>query len=203
MKYIILIGDGMADAAIERLGGTKIIDLDVRVIAATNANLEEAVQRGDFRDDLFYRLNVVPLTLPDLKERPEDILPLAHKFLLEETREQQRGQMTFSPAALTALTVHDWPGNVRELQNRIRRALGTTMDKIVTPVDMGLDDPSREQEDQTLYTLKEARDSAEKKAVQQALALSGNNISQAAKLLEVSRPTLHDLLKKHTIVIQK
>lgn len=193
----------LQESTIERLGGTKIIDLDVRVIAATNTDLEEAVQRGDFRDDLFYRLNVVPLMIPDLKERPEDILPLAHQFLLEESREQQRGQITFSPTALTALTVHEWQGNVRELQNRIRRALGTTMDKIITPVDMGLDEPSLEQENQTLYTLKEARETAEIKAVQQALALSGNNISQAAKLLEVSRPTLHDLLKKHTIIIQK
>lgn len=193
----------LQESTIERLGGTKVIDLDVRVIAATNADLEEAVQRGDFREDLYYRLNVVPLTLPDLKDRPEDILPLAHKFLLEETREQQRGQMSFSPAAITALTAHDWPGNVRELQNRIRRALGTTTDKIVTPSDMGLDGPPGEHEDQTLYTLKEARDSAEKKAVQRALAMCGNNISQAAKFLEVSRPTLHDLLKKHTIIIQK
>jgi two-component system NtrC family response regulator len=130
-------------------------------------------------------------------------LLLAHSFLQEETRNLQREQTSFSPAAIAALAAHDWPGNIRELQNRIRRALGTTMDRVITPVDLGLEDISLKQETQKLDTLKEARETAEKNAVRRALALSGNNISQAAKLLEISRPTLHDLLKKHGISTDK
>ncbi len=193
----------LQESTIERLGGTKTIALNVRIIAATNINLEEAVKQGAFREDLFYRLNVVPLRIPDLNERPDDTLLLAHNFLLEETRKLQRGQTSFSPAAITALTAHDWPGNIRELHNRIRRALGTTMDRVITPVDLGFEEIPMKQEEQKLPTLKKARETAEENAVHRALALSGNNISQAAKLLEISRPTLHDLLKKHGISIDK
>ena len=193
----------LQESTIERLGGTKIITLDTRIISATNINLEEAFKQGTFREDLFYRLNVMNLKLPDLHERPEDTLLLAHNFLLEETRKLQRGQTSFSPAAIAALTAHDWPGNVRELQNRIRRALGSTMDRVITPVTLGLEEKPVEQEEEKLPTLKDARETAEKKAVRRALALSGGNITQAAKLLEISRPTLHDLLKKHEISINK
>ncbi|TKB25013.1 PEP-CTERM-box response regulator transcription factor [Desulfopila sp. IMCC35006] len=189
----------LQESTIERLGGAKTLQLDVRIIAATNINLQEAVQQKTFREDLFYRLNVVPLRIPDLQERPEDILLLAHNFLQEEARAMRRGQLSFTPSAMSALTLHSWPGNVRELQNRIRRALGTTTDSSITSTDLGLDQQAGKEQEQKLTTLKEARDTSEKNAVQQALALSGNNISQAAKLLEVSRPTLHDLLKKHDI----
>jgi len=187
----------LQESTIERVGGTKTIALNVRIIAATNNNLEDAVKQGTFREDLFYRLNVVPLRIPDLNERPQDTLLLAHNFLLEETRKLQRGQTSFSPAAIAALTAHNWPGNVRELQNRIRRALGTTTGKVIHPSDMGLENAPMEPVEKKLSTLKEARDTSEKIAVRRALDLSGNNISQAAKLLEISRPTLHDLLKKH------
>ena len=185
----------LQESTIERLGGTKTMTLNARIIAATNMNLEDAVKQGTFRDDLYYRLNVVPLRIPDLNQRSEDILLLAQSFLQEEIRNLQRGQTSFSPAAIVALTAHDWPGNIRELQNRIRRALGTTMDRVITPVDLGLDDMLLKQEEQKLSTLKEARETAEKNAVRRALALCGDNISQAAKLLEMSRPTLHDLWK--------
>ena len=192
----------LQESTLERLGGTRTIKLDVRVIAATNVNLEQAVKEETFREDLFYRLNVIPLHIPALQERPEDILPLAHRFLLEETERQKRGRMSFSPAALTALSVHGWPGNVRELQNRIRRALGTTLDTVITPADMGLEEMNPELESGRFLTIKEAREQAEIQAVQQALGLSNNNISRAAKLLEISRPTLHDLLKKHGIQVR-
>jgi two-component system NtrC family response regulator len=193
----------LQESTIERLGRTKTITLNARIIAATNMNLEKAVKQGTFRDDLYYRLNVVPMRIPNLNERSEDILLLAQSFLQDETRNLQCEQTSFSPAAIAALTAHDWPGNIRELQNRIRRALGTMMDRVITPVDLGLEDIPLKQETQKLYSLKEARETAEKNAVRRALALSGNNISQAAKLLEISRPTLHDLLKKHRISIDK
>ncbi|MCD6151961.1 MAG: PEP-CTERM-box response regulator transcription factor, partial [Deltaproteobacteria bacterium] len=193
----------LQESTIERLGGIKTISLDVRIIAASNVTLEDAIETGTFRQDLFYRLNVIPLRLPDLKKRPEDILLLAHNFLLEESRKLKRGQTSFSPAAIAALSAHDWPGNVRELQNRVRRALGTTMDRVITPINLGLEEIPMEPEEQKPSTLKEAREAAEKKAVRLALSLSGNNISQAARILEISRPTLHDLLKKHRISIDK
>jgi len=193
----------LQESTIERLGGTKTITLDTRIISATNIKLEEALKQGTFREDLFYRLNVMNLRLPDLHERQEDVLLLAHNFLLEETRKLQRGRTFFSPEAIAALTAHDWPGNVRELQNRIRRALGTTMDRVITPVALELEEKPVEQEEQKLSTLKDARETAEKDAVRRALALSGSNITRAAKLLEISRPTLHDLLKKHEISINK
>ncbi len=193
----------LQESTIERLGGTATITLDVRIIAATNADLEKAVEKGEFREDLFYRLNVVPLTIPDLRNRPEDILLLANTFLREESRKLQRGQTSFSPAASAALAAHQWPGNVRELQNRVRRALANTLDRIITPGDLGLEEISPDQESQKLTTLKAAREEAERQAIAKALACSGNNISQAAKLLDISRPTLHDLLKKHRISIDK
>ncbi|MCD6184256.1 MAG: PEP-CTERM-box response regulator transcription factor [Deltaproteobacteria bacterium] len=193
----------LQESTIERLGGTKTIALNTRIISATNIKLEDAFKQGTFREDLFYRLNVMNLNLPDLHERQEDILLLAHNFLLEETRKLQRGRASFTPEAIAALTAHDWPGNVRELQNRIRRALGTTMDRLITPVALGLGKKPVEQKKQKLPTLKDARETAEKNVVRRALALSGNNITQAAKLLEISRPTLHDLLKKHEISIAK
>jgi two-component system, NtrC family, response regulator len=189
----------LQEATIERLGGTKTINLDIRIIAATNSNLEDAVREGFFRKDLFYRLNVIQLAIPDLRDRLEDILLLAHHFLAEETKKLGRGQVTFSADAVTAMTACPWPGNVRELQNRIRRALGGTTDRVIYSSDLGLEDKSQEVEEKKLTTLQEAREAAEKIAVRRALALTGNNISRAAKLLEISRPTLHDLLKKHGI----
>lgn len=188
----------LQESTIERLGGRSTISLDVRIIAATNVELEEAVRQKTFREDLYYRLNVIPLKIPDLCERPEDILLLAHHFLQAESSKMERPVTSFAPAAIAALAAHDWPGNVRELQNRVRRALGTTTDSRIYPADLGFDD-GVDRESDALPTLREARDAAEKTAIRQALALCGNNISQAAKLLEVSRPTLHDLLKKHDI----
>ncbi|RLB66689.1 MAG: sigma-54-dependent Fis family transcriptional regulator [Deltaproteobacteria bacterium] len=189
----------LQESTIERLGGTQTITLNVRIIAATNINLEDAVKEGTFREDLFYRLNVLKLRLPDLKERQEDILLLAHNFLIEESQRLGRKQPSFLPATLAAIANHNWPGNVRELQNRIRGALGTTTARSISPVDLGLEDAPETTEKQTLPTLREARETAEKDVVRRALALTGNNISQAARLLDISRPTLHDLIKKHGI----
>lgn len=188
----------LQEGTIDRLGGTGTIKLDIRTIAATNKDLKTEVENGKFREDLFFRLSVVPIHLPDLKERSEDVLLLAHTFLREEADALQR-QVSFARAALTELASHSWPGNVRELQNRIKRALGTTQDKTITSTDLGFDGTAETYKKQKLSTLKEAREAAEYGAVSQALALSSYNISHAAKLLEISRPTLHDLIKKHNI----
>lgn len=188
---------GLQEGTIERVGGTGTINLDIRVLAATNINLRDAVAQGKFRKDLFFRLDVVPIRIPPLRERSEDILILANHFLREESKALGRGRALFSPSACASLMDHSWPGNVRELQNCVRRALSVTFDAIINSVDLGFDEPDRVEND--LQTLKTARENAEIKVVRQALAMTGNNISQAAKLLKVSRPTLHDLIKKHKI----
>ena len=124
---------------------------------------------------------------------------LAHQFLAEETQKLGREKLRLSPAAISAMMAFQWPGNIRELQNRIRRALVATTGRIIDPIDLDLEDAPLEPEEPKLLTLKQARDSAEKKTIRRALALTGGNISQAAKLLETSRPTLHDLLNRHGI----
>ncbi|MBU4263512.1 MAG: PEP-CTERM-box response regulator transcription factor [Proteobacteria bacterium] len=186
------------EGTIERLGASKPIAIDARIVAATNIDLEAAVEQGAFRPDLFFRLNVVPLDMPPLQEREEDVLLLAQHFIREEAQKLKRGKVILSPAAVTALTGHTWPGNVRELQNRIRRAMSLISGKILCPADFGLAEEEKS-DSERLPTLREARDLAEKKVVRQALVQTNNNISQAARLLEVSRPTLHDLIRKHGI----
>lgn len=189
----------LQEGTIDRVGGTETIHLNVRIIAATNIDLKEAVKNKNFREDLFFRLNVVPVALPPLNKRPEDIMILAQHFLATETKALKLAKATFSLSAIAALSSHDWPGNVRELQNRIRRALTIFNGHMITSEDLGLEDAAPEQTNQKLLTLKEARSQAERRCVQQALLLTGNNISQAAKLLATSRPTFHDLLTKHKI----
>ncbi|MFZ1983754.1 MAG: PEP-CTERM-box response regulator transcription factor [Desulfatitalea sp.] len=191
----------LQEGTIERVGGDNTLFLNVRIVAATNSDLEQAVERGLFREDLYFRLNVVPIKMPPLRERPEDILVLGHHFLLKEARALKLGRPSFSPAAIAALSAYDWPGNVRELQNCIRRALSVSIGQVITPAHLELEAafPPERRTAEKLMTLQEARDQAERQCVQQALLLTGHNISQAAKLLATSRPTLHDLMKKHGI----
>ena len=191
----------LQEGTIERLGGNNTISLDIRIIAATNTDLKKAVNEGRFREDLYFRLNVVPVELPSLKERSEDIMVLAQHFLRHEAAALKIGKCSFSPGAFAALSSHDWPGNVRELQNRIRRALTNFSGQSITPDDLGLDTCQMNQMDEKLLTLQEARNQSDQSCIRRALLLTGNNISQAAKLLDVSRPTLHDLINKHRIKI--
>ena len=191
----------LQEGTIERIGGNNTLFLDIRIIAATNTNLRKAVDEGSFREDLYFRLNVVPIELPSLKERPEDIMVLAQHFLRKETKSLKIGRVTFSPGAISAMSSHHWPGNVRELQNRVRRALVVSSGPKIMPGDLGLNTCSQEQNDEKLLTLQAARDRGELECVQGALLLTGNNITQAAKLIDISRPTLHDLIKKHGIKV--
>lgn len=193
----------LQESTIERIGGRRTIKLDVRVIAATNVDLEQAVSDGDFRQDLFFRLNVFNVNLPDLKERPEDICLLAQYFLREESRALGRPRLNFSPDALSAMSSYAWPGNVRELQNVIRRAVGTTSGTVITAADLGLIPKELQSHvEDEIPTLREARQAAEREVVLKALAVTGQNISKAAKILEVSRPTLHDLIKRLGIKVK-
>jgi two-component system, NtrC family, response regulator len=189
----------LQESTIDRVGGATPIHLNVRILAATNIDLKQKVEEGAFREDLHFRLNVIPLALPDLKDRPEDILLLAQSFLHEEALKLKKKNVLFSPAAFAQLTSYDWPGNVRELKNRIQRALATAKENSILPEHLGLDSDEHTNSIPPIRTLKEARERAEKAAVLRSLSLCNNNISQAAKFLEVSRPTLHDLIKKYEI----
>jgi two-component system NtrC family response regulator len=191
----------LQEGTIERIGGKSPISLDIRIIAATNTDLEKAIKQGNFREDLYFRLNVVPIKLPALKDRPEDIMLLAQHFLQTESRSLKTGRVSFSSDAIAALMAHTWTGNVRELQNRIRRAIATVSGKWITADDLELEICGSEKAGETFYTLQEARSRAEQSCVLQALAITGNNITLAAKLLQTTRPTVYDLMKKHGITV--
>jgi DNA-binding NtrC family response regulator len=179
---------------IYRIGGHQEIPVDVRIISATHVNLEKAIERGNFREDLFYRLNVLQIEMPPLRERGQDIELLAQFFFgsfQEEGRSKAKG---LSQQALRALFCHSWPGNVRELRNRIHRAMVMCEGRLIGPADLGL-----ENEIVKLFplNLKEAKDKAEKELLQHALMQRGNCVTEAAGALGVSRVTLYRLLKKH------
>lgn len=148
-------------------------------------------------DDLFFRINVVPIAIPPLRERREDILLLANHFIQKEKNKLKRNDISLSPAAAAVLTAHSWPGNVRELKNCICRAIVKSEHGLIRLSDPGLGDAPECQEKSMSLSLKVARDEAEYRVITQALSITGNNIGQAAKLLGVSRSGLHDLLKKH------
>ena len=188
----------LQEGTIERIGGKEPIRVDARVIAVTNVDLTRAVKEGLFREDLYYRLNVVPLYVPALKERTDDIPVLAKHFL--DTYSQEIGPRIkgFSSAAMDAITAYDWPGNIREMQNRIRRGVVMAEGDRIGPADLDLEEVDRE-----IRSLKEIRDQAEAEAVASALARNNYNITRAAMELDVSRPTLHDHIKRHGIVIRK
>jgi two-component system, NtrC family, response regulator len=189
----------LQEGTIERIGGRNPLSLDVRVVAATNVDLKTAAEQGNFREDLYFRLNVVPLKLPALKERPEDIMLLAQHFLSSEAQSNKTRRVSFSLDAIAAIMTHTWPGNVRELQNRIRRAIATLSSQWIKADDLGLKTCEPELNGKNFLTLQEARNQAERSCIIQALTMTGNNVSEAAKLLEASRPTVYDLIKKHGI----
>jgi two-component system, NtrC family, response regulator len=191
----------LQEGTLERIGGKELIRVDGRVIAITNVDLKQAVEDNLFREDLYYRLNVVPLMVPSLKERPDDIPVLAKYFLEAYSKELGPRFKGFSASAMDAITNYDWPGNVREMQNRIRRGVVMAEGRYIEPRDIDLQ--AGDQEEQEARTLKETRDRAEAAAISAALARHNYNITRAAHDLDISRPTLHDLIKKHDIQIQK
>lgn len=179
----------LQDQVIERLGGKKAIQLDVRIIAATNKALYEP--ESGFRDDLYFRLNEIHIDVPPLRKRGNDILLLAKSFLYQFTAENNRPTIKgFTPQASKLITEYPWPGNVRELRSRIKRAVVMTDGQQITPEDLDLHTGGK------LQTLKEARDEAELRVITEALSRNGGNISQAARELDITRPTMHDLMKK-------
>jgi two-component system NtrC family response regulator len=183
----------LQERTIERVGGREAIRVECRVIAATNRDMRTQLQQGQFREDLYYRLSVVSLKIPPLRERMEDIVPIANAFLVQACAEQRR-HLRFSPAAIQAMLAYPWPGNIRELQNRVQRAVIMARGKFIDPHDLDL--PSAEP---TAESLRSTRERAEREALLEVLSRHRGNISQAARELQVSRPTLHDLLTKHHV----
>jgi two-component system, NtrC family, response regulator len=185
----------LQDHKVERVGGRDSRAVDVRVVAATNRDLKAAMRDGTFREDLFYRLNVVPITPPPLRARGDDVRVLAEYFLDFYAKHHKRKIKGFTQSALRAILGHAWPGNVRELENRIQRAVILAQDAYLRPEDLELE----VERAQPARTLQSARDEAERQTLVDALTRNAGNITRAAREVDVSRPTLHDLLRKHGI----
>jgi two-component system NtrC family response regulator len=195
----------LQDQIVERVGGGESIQVDVRVIAATNRDLEEMIEEKAFREDLFYRINTVRISMPPLRDRGDDILLLATRFLHRYSSEFSRVMKGYSRAAIEAIHSYRWPGNVRELDNRVKRGVIMAVSNLIQPSDLDIPfDGDTGGEPASLdvageMTLKEAREKLEKGMVVTALLRTSGNVSAAAGELDVSRPTLHDLMKKHGI----
>ena len=187
----------LQERTIYRVGGTRTLSVDARVITATHVDLPKAVAAGRFREDLYYRLSVFPIRVPPLRERKED-LPLLTELIFDKFADEKSPQLKgIGKQAMRAMTQHDWPGNVRELINRMRRAMVLAENRLITPEDLEL----APQEDAIILRadLDNSRGSAERAAIWNSLAKCGNNVSQAARDLGVSRMTLYRLMAKHSI----
>ena len=187
----------LQERVIERIGGREEIPVDVRVVCATHRNLRDLIRDGGFREDLFYRLAEIVVKIPSLAERPGDAALLAKAFLARFAREMNPAVKGFAADALAAIDAWPWPGNVRELENRVKRAVIMTEGKLVGAADLDLVEPGGEAAQ--VLNLKSAREEADRRVIRHALARSEGNISNTAKLLGISRPTLYDLLKHYDL----
>jgi len=183
----------LQDRVIERVGGRQEIPIDVRVVCATNQDLQAMISSQRFRQDLFFRISEVTVMLPPLRERPGDAVVLAQLQLQRASATQPRAPKIFSQDALVAIQRHEWPGNVRELENKVRSAVIMAAGPQITAEDLGLSENTGRF---MMLNLKAVRTVAEKQAIQQALAVVDGNVSAAAELLGISRPTLYDLMEK-------
>ena len=187
----------LQERQIERIGGRKAIDVDTRIVCATHQDLEAMIADGRFREDLFYRLAEIVVRIPSLAERPGDATLLAKAFVKRFAKEMNPQVKGFASDALSAIDGWKWPGNVRELENRVKRAVIMADGKLVNANDLDLEG-TNDEEAQPL-NLKSAREQADRKVIRHALARTEGNISNTAKLLGISRPTLYDLLKQYDL----
>lgn len=187
----------LQERVIERIGSRKSIAVDTRIVCATHQDLEAMIGDGRFREDLFYRLAEIVIRIPSLAERPGDAGLLARAFLTRFAREMNPAVKGFAADALVAIDAWHWPGNVRELENRVKRAVIMADGKLVSAADLDLAEPDEAGE--AVLNLKAAREAADRRVIRHALARSEGNISQTAKLLGISRPTLYDLLKQYDL----
>jgi two-component system NtrC family response regulator len=183
----------LQEQKIDRIGGREAIAVDARVLAASNRDLKEALKEERFREDLFYRLGVVTISLPPLREREGDLLLLASSLLQRYADENKKKITGFTPQAIRAIETHNWPGNIRELENRIKRAVIMAQGQKLTPADLELVSPYSSYAGKGL---REAREALEKDLIKRALSRNKGNMTQAAAELGISRPTLYELMEK-------
>jgi two-component system NtrC family response regulator len=186
----------LQERVIERVGGRELISVDVRVVCATNQNPEALIKTGDFREDLYYRVSEITVNIPPFREREEGRLILARNLLQKYSKQQSRALNGFAEDAVQAIESYSWPGNVRELENKIKGAVIMADGKLVTAADLGI--APGDAGDESL-NLREVRQHAESKAIRVALTRSFGNISKAAEMLGITRPTLYDLLNKYGV----
>jgi len=185
----------LQERVIERIGGRKPIAVNTRIVCATHQDLDAMIAAGSFREDLYYRLAEIVVPIPSLAERPGDAGLLARHFLHRFAKEMNPGVKGLAPDALAAIDAHGWPGNVRELENRMKRAVIMADTRLVGAADLDLASGANDGP----LNLKAAREAADRNAIRHALARTDGNISSAAKLLGISRPTLYDLLKAYDL----
>jgi two-component system NtrC family response regulator len=183
----------LQERVVERVGGREEIAVDVRVVCATHRNLRERIAEGAFREDLFYRLTEMIVTIPPLRERAGDAALLAHAFVQRFAKAQGRERLALRDDALAAIERHRWPGNVRELENAIKRAVIMADGPAIAAEDLGLEAADEPAE---IFNLRQVREEAEKRAVLTVMARCDGNIAKASELLGISRPTLYDLLNR-------
>ncbi len=188
----------LQERVVERIGGREEIPVNVRVICATHQDLEDKIEKREFREDLYYRINEIPIVIPPLKDREGDALLLARSFFDQMNKDQGKKLKGFTKDALTAIESHKWPGNVRELKNRIKRAVIMADGKHITAADLELK-PAADSGETNSFDLREVREAAELKVITKALSHTNGKVSPAAELLGVSRPTLYDLMQKLNI----
>lgn len=186
----------LQERVIERVGGREEHKVDVRVICATHQNLEELMKQGGFREDLYYRISEISLRIPALRDRTGDAIVLARAFLGRASAEHPKAPKGFTDEALSAIESYPWPGNARELENRVNRAVIMADGALITSADLELE---HLEEGDLPFNLRCVRERAEREAVERAMAVYEGNVSQAAEVLGVSRPTLYDLVKKYRI----
>lgn len=190
----------LQEKVLQRVGGREDIVADTRVVSATNVDIATAIKEGRFREDLYYRVAVITINLPPLRERGEDILLLANMFLKRFSDQFNKKARGFSSAAIDQLYSYDWPGNVRELENKIQRAVIMSDTAILEPDSLGFSETLITQRSGASLeglSLKDARDRVEREMIVNAIRTNGGNIAKAAEVLGISRPTLYDLVKKH------
>jgi two-component system NtrC family response regulator len=189
----------LQERVIERIGGRAPIAVDTRIVCATHQDLDAMIADGRFRDDLYYRLAEIVVKIPSLAERAGDSVLLARHFVSRFARDMNNKVQGLAPDAADAIDAHQWPGNVRELENRIKRAVIMSDGKWVTAADLDLPGSRESAAEPLPINLRAAREVADRRAIRQALSRTENNISGAAKLLGISRPTLYDLMKQYQL----
>lgn len=188
----------LQNRTITKVGDTKAVPIDIRLICATNKNLEKMVREGTFREDLYYRINTMHLHLPALRERTDEIGPLAEMFISKYSEKYRRQVSGLSPEAVRLLKGHSWSGNIRELQNCIEKAVILSEGSVLTEADIELQQ-SNNPSPKPAMSGNETLEETEEKAIRAAMARFGGNLSMVAKSLEISRPTLYAKLKKYNI----